>query len=122
MMINSQLHKHKPTQTFSIFPKHTLITGPGNNVHFPIRQQNHFHQKQPRGGLRAASRTIKAQVTAAPEVAVTVKAVVTVKLTVGGLLTNAGVSRGLDDIADLVGKTLLLELASTDLDSSKWKA
>ncbi|MQL93595.1 hypothetical protein Taro_026230 [Colocasia esculenta] len=45
-----------------------------------------------------------------------VKAVVAVKLTVGGMLTNVGLSRGLDDITDLLGKSLYIELVSAELD------
>lgn len=48
-----------------------------------------------------------------------VKAVVTVKQTIGGLITSVGIERGLDDIKDLLGKTLLLELVSAELDPSK---
>lgn len=46
-----------------------------------------------------------------------VKAVAKVMLTVGGLLTNIGITRGLDDIGDLLGKTMTLELVSTEVDS-----
>ncbi|KAA3490580.1 linoleate 13S-lipoxygenase 2-1, chloroplastic-like [Gossypium australe] len=46
----------------------------------------------------------------------TVKGVVTVKQTVGGFLSNLGLSRGLDDIQDLLGKSILLELVSGELD------
>ena len=49
-----------------------------------------------------------------------VKAIVTVKLTIGGLLSNLGIDRGLDDIKDLLGETLVLELVSTELDPSKY--
>ena len=41
-----------------------------------------------------------------------VKAIVTVKPTVGGLLSNLRIVRGLDDIKDLLGETLILELVS----------
>ena len=41
-----------------------------------------------------------------------VKAIVTVKPTVGGLLSNLGIDRGLDDIKDLLGETFVLELIS----------
>ncbi|XP_073001808.1 linoleate 13S-lipoxygenase 2-1, chloroplastic [Typha latifolia] len=47
---------------------------------------------------------------------VTVKAVLTVKLTVGGVFAHLGLTRGLDDIGDLLGKSLLLELLSDELD------
>ncbi|XVF47463.1 hypothetical protein PTKIN_Ptkin03bG0110500 [Pterospermum kingtungense] len=46
----------------------------------------------------------------------TVKALVTVKQTVGGFLSNLGLQRGLDDIQDLLGKSILLELVSAELD------
>ncbi|XVE60069.1 hypothetical protein DITRI_Ditri05aG0096900 [Diplodiscus trichospermus] len=46
----------------------------------------------------------------------TVKALVTVNQTVGGFLTNLGLQRGLDDIKDLLGKSILLELVSAELD------
>ena len=41
-----------------------------------------------------------------------VKAIVTVKPTIGGLLSNLGIDRGLDDIKDLLDETLVLELVS----------
>ena len=41
-----------------------------------------------------------------------VKAIVTVKPTIGGLLSNLGIDRVLDDIKDLLGETLVLELVS----------
>ena len=40
------------------------------------------------------------------------KAIVTVKPSVGGLLSNLGIDQGLDDIKDLLGETLVLELVS----------
>ncbi|XP_062083950.1 linoleate 13S-lipoxygenase 2-1, chloroplastic-like [Humulus lupulus] len=52
----------------------------------------------------------------AHEKIIKVKAVVTVSSTVGGFLSNIGLSRGLDDIQDLLGKTLLLELVSAELE------
>lgn len=51
----------------------------------------------------------------------TVKALVTVKQTVGGFLTNLGLKRGLDDIQDLLGKSILLELVSAELDPKTGK-
>ncbi|EEF48845.1 conserved hypothetical protein [Ricinus communis] len=50
-----------------------------------------------------------------------VKAIATVKQTIGGMLTSLGIERGLDDIQDLLGKTLLLELVSTELDLSEYR-
>ncbi|CAA6661598.1 unnamed protein product [Spirodela intermedia] len=47
---------------------------------------------------------------------VKVKCVLTVKPTVGGVLSNFGISRGLDEITDLLGRSIFLDLVSTDLD------
>lgn len=55
------------------------------------------------------------------EKTITVKAVVTVQPTVTGFFKSLGIDRGLDDIKDLLGKTLLLELVSAELDPSKQK-
>lgn len=49
-----------------------------------------------------------------------VKATLTVTLTVGGFLSHLGLARGLDDITDLLGQSLLLELVSAELDPSKY--
>ncbi|KAM4097016.1 hypothetical protein ACJW30_08G149200 [Castanea mollissima] len=55
------------------------------------------------------------------EEANSVKAIVTVKPTIGGLVSNLGIDRGLDDIKDLLDETLVLELVSTELDPSRGK-
>ncbi|XP_058761884.1 linoleate 13S-lipoxygenase 2-1, chloroplastic-like isoform X1 [Vicia villosa] len=47
---------------------------------------------------------------------VEVKAIVTVKPAGGGVLSNVGLQRGLDNISDLMGKSILLELVSSELD------
>ncbi|XP_058729962.1 linoleate 13S-lipoxygenase 2-1, chloroplastic-like [Vicia villosa] len=47
---------------------------------------------------------------------VEVKAIVTVKPVVEGVLSNVGLQRGLDKISDLMGKSILLELVSSELD------
>ncbi|OWM69231.1 hypothetical protein CDL15_Pgr025418 [Punica granatum] len=49
----------------------------------------------------------------------TVKAVVTVTPPTAGALYELGINRGLDDIADLMGKTLLLEFVSSELDLAR---
>lgn len=53
----------------------------------------------------------------ATEKSTSVKAVVTVLQTVGGALTHLGLDRGLDDIADLLGRTLQLQLVAAELDA-----
>ncbi|KAG9450644.1 hypothetical protein H6P81_010609 [Aristolochia fimbriata] len=59
-------------------------------------------------------------VASATEKSFSVTAHVTVKPTVGGLLSNP-LTRGLDEITDLLGKTLLLELVSSKLDPKTGK-
>lgn len=46
----------------------------------------------------------------------TVKAVVTVLVTVGGVFAHVDITRGLDDFGDLFGRSLRLELVSATLD------
>ena len=49
-----------------------------------------------------------------------VKAIVKVKVTVGGFFSSLRLDRGIDDITDLLGKSLLLELVSSELDPGKY--
>ncbi|GMH00077.1 hypothetical protein Nepgr_001916 [Nepenthes gracilis] len=91
------------------------VNKPKSNPSSPTRKSSplpRLYSSSPNNYNRAA---IRAEVATANE-ATTVKAVVSVKLTVGGLLSNLGLSHGLDDISDFLGKTLLLELVSADLD------
>lgn len=50
---------------------------------------------------------------------VEVKATVTVKPVAGGVLSKLGLQRGFDEITDLMGKSILLEHVSSELDPSK---
>ena len=80
-----------------------------------------FHKKAKYVGVRSTASNIKAVArTTDDEDASFVKAIVTVKPTISGLLSNLGIDRGLDDIKDLLGETLFLELVSTKLDPSKY--
>ncbi|KAE8710609.1 Linoleate 13S-lipoxygenase 2-1 [Hibiscus syriacus] len=73
-----------------------------------------FNRARNNGKLVFFTRNIKA-INTGTEKAVGVKATVTVKQTVRSM-ANLGLSRGLDDIQDLLGRTLLLELVSAELD------
>ncbi|KAF3448915.1 hypothetical protein FNV43_RR09632 [Rhamnella rubrinervis] len=48
---------------------------------------------------------------------VNVKAVLTIQVSSGGFLSSIGINEGLDSITGLLGKSLLLELVSAELDS-----
>ncbi|XP_062171641.1 linoleate 13S-lipoxygenase 2-1, chloroplastic-like isoform X1 [Alnus glutinosa] len=104
-----------PAKTHFLLHK-PLVHGNGNgNASFPIsRQSFQKKKKNVRVGFMP-SRNIK-DVASSTEEATSVKATVTVKVTVGGFLSNLGIDRGLDDIKDLIGKTLHLELVSAELD------
>ncbi|KAK9673695.1 hypothetical protein RND81_12G184000 [Saponaria officinalis] len=52
---------------------------------------------------------------------VRVKAIISVKRTIGGFFTNLGINRGLDEITDLLGKSILLELVSAQLNPKTGK-
>ncbi|KAE8726092.1 Linoleate 13S-lipoxygenase 2-1 [Hibiscus syriacus] len=73
-----------------------------------------FKKARNKGKLAFSTRNIKA-VHPGTEKTVGVKATVTVKQTVSSM-TNLGLNRGLDDIQDLLGRTMLLELVCAELD------
>lgn len=71
--------------------------------------------------LRYRACNIKAVATTpGTEKSTSVKVVVTVQNTVGGFLSNLTLTRALDDINDLLGKTLLLDIVAAELDYSKY--
>uniref|UniRef100_A0A5B6ZC57 Lipoxygenase n=1 Tax=Davidia involucrata TaxID=16924 RepID=A0A5B6ZC57_DAVIN len=95
-----------------------FVSGKGSPL-LPVRPTPafHGHGKRKNFRVRYVPSNIKAVVvTTGSEEPPSIKAVVTVQYTVGGFLSNLGLSRGLDDIADLLGKTLYLELVSAELD------
>ncbi|KAL8548815.1 hypothetical protein ACS0TY_007905 [Phlomoides rotata] len=78
---------------------------------FSVPHQNSLSNKTNLGILRP----INAILSSSTEETTTVTAVITVLQTVGGALTHLGLARGLDDISDLFGRSLLLELVAADL-------
>ncbi|KAL6288426.1 hypothetical protein ACE6H2_005936 [Prunus campanulata] len=71
--------------------------------------------------IRATSSKFRpsSEATSKENEAVTIKAVAKVQVTAGGFISTIGLTRPLVDFTDLVGKTLLLELVSTQLDPKK---
>ncbi|GLT82239.1 hypothetical protein SLE2022_006420 [Rubroshorea leprosula] len=90
----------------------------GTSAPSPLVNSNSSFNKRKKKNVKLGSvlTSIKAVAGNATEKAVTVKAVVTVKHTAGSVLSNIGIEGGLDVVKDLFGKTLLLELVSTELD------
>ncbi|MED6178578.1 hypothetical protein PIB30_108944, partial [Stylosanthes scabra] len=88
----------------------------------PISFPNHRRRRSNRygcGNNRINSKTIikaVAVTTEEEDKKLKVKATIRVQPTVGGLFSEMAIERGLDDIADLFGKSLLLELVSSTLD------
>jgi lipoxygenase len=115
--LTQQHYSHYSTRTPVLLLKPPIYAGNASAVLLPISR----HKKNKSVRARFIPSSIKAVATATDDdqKPTSVKAIVTVKLSVGGFLSNLGIARGLDDIKDLLGKTLLLELVSIDLDPSK---
>ncbi|KAM7280444.1 hypothetical protein ACFE04_007578 [Oxalis oulophora] len=116
----AQLHYSLPIRNLVPPPslsKKTSNNSLGRKQYGASRQYNNIFTKTAgRNGFN-----IRAVVSAEPEKASKVRAVVSVKPSVGGALDNLGIQRGLDDISDLLGKSLLLELVSNELDPKTGK-
>lgn len=123
-MSNSQLQRLNCAPSFSLLPKlpsNILINGTNPSLHI-LPKHHYFPRKYRKSSILATSRDVKpasSRPMTVTEKPVTVKAVVTVQATVGGLLSNLGITRPVDDITDLLGKTFRLELVSNQLDSRK---
>ncbi|XP_043691676.1 linoleate 13S-lipoxygenase 2-1, chloroplastic-like [Telopea speciosissima] len=116
-MLKPQLQQSETARSLALFHK-TFVSGHVSAKHLLRRPPPSLRQKQKKFSVMAMSISsdIKAIIGTALEKSVTVKAVVTVQLTIGGVLSNIGVEKGIDDIIDLLGKTLSLELVSSELD------
>ncbi|CAL9003915.1 unnamed protein product [Prunus brigantina] len=132
-MMNSQLQKLNHAPSFSLLPKSSIHTnylirhGSPSLINIlprcPVRQNDHnkknssscvvIRASSGELGSSAAVSTLTTTITSTENKAVSVKAVVTV--TAAGFLSSI-VTSPLDEITDLLGKTLLLELVSAELD------
>ncbi|KAF5735752.1 linoleate 13S-lipoxygenase 2-1 chloroplastic-like [Tripterygium wilfordii] len=118
-MLKPQVHNHQSHFPISLIPLPKPFIHGKNQASF-LGQQSSFrlNNKAPINvKVRFnPARNIKAIAGVDAEQSVKVKGVVTVIPTVGGFLTNVGIERGIDDIKDLFGKSILLELVSAELD------
>ncbi|CAK7339261.1 unnamed protein product [Dovyalis caffra] len=113
-MLNPQIHQtNLSTKTPFLLAK-PFVHGSAH-ASFPIQSRSSFTKanKKVRVGYKHGSIKAIASVT---QKSTDVKAVVTVKQTVLDFWSEIGIERGLDDISDLLGRTLLLELVSAELD------
>ncbi|KAI3791336.1 hypothetical protein L2E82_05100 [Cichorium intybus] len=127
-MMKPQFHHHhsNSTRPLPTRPHSALLAGDGktcsgdsgsaaaflslNKLSLPIKC-NGFHAAQPSRQIKAIA-TDKSIATTTTKV----KAIITVQVTMGGLISSIGLTKGLDDITDLLGKSLLLELVAAEVD------
>ncbi|KAF5447859.1 hypothetical protein F2P56_033377 [Juglans regia] len=116
LSLRSQFSSSSSTQTPSfLLHKPLFLHGNGNSItSLSIFSMPSFHRKNKNIRIAFVPGNIKAVATSSTEKPTSVKAIVTVKLTVGGVLSSLGIDQ--DDITDWLGKTLLLELVSAELD------
>lgn len=132
--LNNLSHHHSLAPALLTQGKKNLIPGNGvvdnigspssflslNTLAFPTKphrsfcSRSHTHKSisQIKAGFSDSS-------TASITQTISLKAVITVQMTVGGVLSNLTVDRAFDDIGDLLGKSLLLELVAAEVDPSK---
>lgn len=112
---------HQPLSIKPLFPlSKPFLHGNFGHAFRPVPSTSSLIKGSPKLRIGSVPRnTIKAIATST-EKSIKVKAVVTVKPTVGGFLSNISLQRGFDDLGDLFGKSLLLELVSAELDPSKY--
>ncbi|KAF5208332.1 Lipoxygenase [Thalictrum thalictroides] len=100
-LTSSSFYSHGKTAFISSIPPTTMSTSTAI--------------KKTKGGfLRVNPYSNQIKSVIVKEQLVLLKAVVSVKVVVGGIFSNLGISRGLDDITDLLGRTLVLELVSSE--------
>ncbi|KAL5766720.1 hypothetical protein ACOSP7_017337 [Xanthoceras sorbifolium] len=119
-MLKPQVVHHHQSHSFkTLFTlQKPFLLGNGDLAFRPVRSRP-SSTKAPKVRFRVgfSPSNIKAIATPlATENSVNVKAVVTVKQSIGGVLSNLNINRGFDDIQDVLGKSILLELVSAELD------
>jgi lipoxygenase len=122
-MLNSQLQSlNSSPSLFLLLPKPSILSNGFTSL--PVHPCQHFLKRNTNFCIRASSNDVtiassSSSVSAIDQNPVSVKAIMTVKISVGEFFSNLGLTQPLDDLADLRGKTILLELVSADLDPSK---
>ncbi|GKE45718.1 linoleate 13S-lipoxygenase 2-1, chloroplastic-like protein, partial [Tanacetum coccineum] len=123
------LHRyHSNSSRPLLTPRHqtTFVTGHdcpyrGNSgvLHFlnttlslPIKRRTSFHATRSHRHIKAIAADQSSNVTRTTKV----KAVIAVQVTMGGLISSIGLTKGMDDFMDLLGKSILLELVAAEVD------
>lgn len=117
-MLKPQVYQQSnPTRALLRFTKQFIPGNDHSSFHLKPRPKAQKHFKT---GFKP--RSSKAIASLSQDTKIKVKAIVKVKRNVGGLLTSLGIDQGLNDIQDLLGKTILLELISVELHPSKYSS
>ncbi|XP_047317908.1 linoleate 13S-lipoxygenase 2-1, chloroplastic-like [Impatiens glandulifera] len=126
MLKLAQLSQSRVCNT-TLVPWNTYLSGssgvvPGALTVLPVKPKFSGRRKHMKdvGGLRVKAVTVPdtSSSTSADGVTTNIPAKATVSVQVtGGILHNININHGFDDIADLLGKSLLLEIVSSELDS-----
>ncbi|KAD3337224.1 hypothetical protein E3N88_32744 [Mikania micrantha] len=88
-----------------------------NTLAFPTKRQCDFRSSRNKGSLAGQIKAVAKQATNAPTVkTISLKAVITVQVTIGGTLSGL-LTKAFDDFTDLLGKSLLMELISAETDA-----
>ena len=117
-MLKPQLHQSQSSKPLFPLANKPFLHGNGAsaNAFLPLHSRPSF-KKSPKIRVGFVPSNIKASVVDLTERKTTsVKAVVTVIPTVSSLLSSISVDSGLDTLQDALGKSLLLELVSAELD------
>ncbi|GMN26497.1 hypothetical protein TIFTF001_001321 [Ficus carica] len=128
MLMIPQVHQSPPTtQTFisaeKSLPK-PFVHGTGAEGNVNLRRPSLLCTKQNTSArVRSNGRTTPKALLSdiIKGIKANVKGIVTVKTTIGGLLANVDIEEGLDDVTDLLGRSILLELVSAELDPKTGK-
>ncbi|XP_050219799.1 linoleate 13S-lipoxygenase 2-1, chloroplastic-like [Mercurialis annua] len=111
-MLSCQIHKLSSTIAYSPLPTTPFIHAASFSF---LKQQKCNPKKKQNRKLSVVARLFNPPISEFTNKTV-VNATVTVKLTVCGIITSAGITQPLDQLTDFKGRTFLLELVSAHLD------
>ncbi|KAK2985862.1 hypothetical protein RJ640_009932, partial [Escallonia rubra] len=115
-MLKSRVPQSLSGQTLFSWQKPFVSVGEGRSIPFCSLQKQAFRTKRITFHVCCSPNNVRAIEKSPASEETRVKAVATVQVTVGGFLSNLGLTRGLDDITDVLGKSILLELVAAELD------
>ncbi|TKY67439.1 Linoleate 13S-lipoxygenase 2-1 [Spatholobus suberectus] len=124
-MIKPQVYQSQNTNQTLLFLQRPSVPGIGTSASLPLWLGKKVRRHKKVNHLVLVSRNVQTSSTCATltgtdktteKSTVKVKAIVKVKITVADFFSSLRLDRGIDDITDLLGKSLLLELVSSELD------